>query len=146
MELLISLGLNQTVVIQLAIFLVTFFFLKSVVFTPYSNALIERLDRTKGGEELAFDLQKETENLKADYEVKARQINDEISKTFETHRSAANKDVEKIIGAARADAQQLVETNRAQIARELASSKDVMKSEVPKLASFMVSKLLGRNN
>lgn len=145
MELLTSLGINSTFFVQAIIFILIFLFLKNFVFESYAQALNERMKRTKGGEELALDLQKQTETLKTEFEVKAREINSEISKTFEKHKMDASKEVDKVVGAARAEANTLLDANRATIAKEVSVAKESMKNEVPKLAEVIVGRLLGRN-
>ncbi|MGE3759190.1 MAG: hypothetical protein AB7H97_15610, partial [Pseudobdellovibrionaceae bacterium] len=140
-----SLGINSTVFIQFAIFLVTFLFLKEFVFEAYNKALEQRTHRTKGGEELALDIQKETESLKTQFEIKAREINSEITKVFDKHRTESSKEVDKVVGSARAEANALIEASRERISKEVSTAKESMNNEVPKLAEAMTARLLGRN-
>ena len=53
MDLLIQLGVNHTLAVQLVMFLVTFVILKYVLFEPYYAAFNERQERTVGRTELA---------------------------------------------------------------------------------------------
>lgn len=144
MEILASLGVNQSAVFQFVIFALAFFVMTFGLFTPYAKALHEREERTQGGEAAAEDLQRQTAELRAQFETKARAVNDEIKKIYDQQRSVAQKEFDSIMGAAREQSQTIIDTNRAQVAQQVAEANRKLKEEVPGVAQAMMAKLLSK--
>ncbi len=144
MAVLEQLGINQTVYIQFFIFLIAFITLSQVVFAPYAKALTEREARTKGGEELAGELQKQSVELKTQYEAKARKVSGDIKTIFDSYRDQANREYEQIISKARAESQRLVEEARLRVSIETAEAAKKLREDLPKIASAITSKLLAK--
>ena len=59
-----SLGVNNTFFIQLVLFMIVFLFLWKVGFTPYFEAFELREEKTKGSEDFANKLSKDTEKTR----------------------------------------------------------------------------------
>src|SRR5437868_3934824 len=104
MEIIHQLGINQTALIQFAIFICMFFFLNLYVFTPYYKALEERENRTMGGEDLAIEFQKKSTELHSEYQIKAKEVSKKIKDIYDAHRNDAVKEYDLIVGKARQEA------------------------------------------
>lgn len=143
MEILASLGVNHTFLIQFLIASFAFAVLIGV-FTPYSKAAIEREKRTVGGEAVADDLHKQTSDIRTRYEEKARAISSEIKTIFDAQRAQAQKDYERTAADAQAQAQTLVESTRQSVATQVAAAQVKLREEVPSLAQAIVTKLLSK--
>lgn len=144
MSVLTTLGIDHTLFIQFLMFGATFFILTFGLFVPYTKALEERTQKTKGGEEMAGTLAKETEELKSQFETSARKVNSEIKGIFDQFRTEASKENEKIISSARADSTRLIDQAKTKIEQEVTQAKTKLKEDIPGLAQLMVSKLLSK--
>ncbi len=105
MAVLQQLGLNSTVTIQFFIFVATLIVLSQIAYGPYAKAHEEREHRTKGGEDLAQELLKQSLDLKSQYESKAKQVNGEIKTIFDQYRDQANREYSEMISKARIESQ-----------------------------------------
>ena len=72
MEILAQLGLNVSFFFQFVIFAIAYIALSQILFKPYTAAYKQRESRTKGGEEIAQETEKVTQELRKRYESKAR--------------------------------------------------------------------------
>ncbi|MEY4617420.1 MAG: synthase chain [Pseudomonadota bacterium] len=142
MAILNQLGINYTTFYCFFIFIVTFFFLKEILFRPYYLAFEEREKRTKGGETSAKDLQAKTAQLKAEFEGAARDLNSQIKATFDQSRTQASKETEAIITAAKAQAEKVIEDTRSHVAKELKKAQDQLSLETPGVALAITKKML----
>lgn len=145
MNILEQLGVNQTLFLQLGIFVFTILVLSLLVFKPFAEALNLREQKTSGAEDLAAEFQQKTAELHQLYESKARALNDKIRKHFEDSRKLAQEEYEKSVAAAKLEAQHILTSARSQIQKELATAKAGLKDEVPKVASDISKKLLSSN-
>lgn len=142
MAILNQLGINHTTFFCFLIFVVTFFFLKEVLFRPYFIAFEERENRTKGGESKAKDLLAKTELAKQQFEEEARDLNAEIKSIFDESRGLATKEYEKVVYEARKTAELFVEETKAKIGAEVKKAQDQMKLEIPGVALAITKKML----
>ncbi len=145
MEIIHQLGINQTVFLQLCIFLVTYLFVENLLFKPYFAALEEREKKTVGGEELAAELQKETQELHTRFETKARHINGEINEIYAAVRGEAAKEYERIIADARTQAQKVVDEARAKIEASMKAARTHLGEEAKQISSSIIHKLLAKS-
>lgn len=139
-----ALGLNGSLLIQFAIFAFAIVYLSYVVFVPYLAALQKREEQTKGGEDLAVEILKQSDELKAQYETKARQINSEIKTIFDEHRDQANREYNSILLKARAESTKQIELARAQVIAELVVATKEIKNEVSIVAGIISQKMLAK--
>ena len=144
MDIFGQLGINLTAVIQFVLFATALLFLSKFVFGPYAHALEERERKTKGGEELALEYQTKAVELHSEYEAKAREINLEIKGIVDSSKAAANKEYEKIVANARAEADQLIQKNRATISSAVAAAAGELKAQTSAVAMAITTKLLGK--
>ncbi len=144
MAVLQALGINFTFFFQFIIASFGFFALSSLVFKPYSDALLEREKRTKGGEDEAAALLKQSMELRALYEQKAREVNGEIKAIFDSYRTDSTREYESTVSKAREEAQKVMNQSRAFVESEIAKATTRMKEEIPLLAQAISSRLLSK--
>ncbi|HVK60824.1 MAG TPA: ATP synthase F0 subunit B, partial [Bdellovibrionales bacterium] len=123
MEILKSLGVDGTIWIHLACFLVSYIALTQLILKPYQKALEEREKRTVGNEEAAVQIIEEANELHSRYEQKAREVNAKIKSFYDQSRTAATKEYDRVIEAARAEAGQLLDASRSEITTEVQQAK-----------------------
>ncbi len=144
MGILQQLGLNDSYFFQFIIFTIAYLVLSQILFKPYAEAFEKREHKTKGGEEIASETAKSTQDLKSNYETKARNVSSEIKNIFDEQRSIANKEYESIVSAARSHSTKLIEETRNKIAGELAIAKKQIQEAIPSVAAEMTRKLLSK--
>ena len=144
MNILSSLGVNSTLWIQLACFLVSYVALSNLVLKPYLAALTEREKRTIGNEETAIRLIEEANNLYAQYEKKAREINSEMKSEYDVSRAKALKEAEALLHSAREEAATLLDSARSKITGEIQTARKSLSADVPAIGSAIASKLAGK--
>lgn len=142
MAILSQLGINETTFYCFLIFLLTFFFLKELLFRPYFAAYEEREKRTKGGESTAKELQAQTLLTRQNFEEQAREINAEIKKIFDESRAKANKESERIVTEARIAAEQALEEARSRLALDIKRAQEQLSLEIPGVALAITKKML----
>ena len=144
MEMIQSLGINSTAIIQFGIFIFTFFFLRHYVFSAYHAALLKRLEKTKGGEEIANEYAEKTSELHSQYQDEARKVHHEISTIYQHHRNEAMADADKLVTLARLEAQKMIEAARVTMAQSVATAAQSLKSQTSGVALSITNKLLGK--
>jgi F-type H+-transporting ATPase subunit b len=142
--LIISLGINPTLWVQLAIFLVTFAVLNFVVFKPYFKAFEERERRTVGSKEGTEQILIETSQLQSQYETEARQINDQIKSVFDLARQTAVADQAKIVNEARDQSAEKIKFSRADLEREIVVARQTLRKDITDIGSSITEKLIGK--
>lgn len=145
MELFTALGINSTLFMQIGVFLVTFIFLKYVLFDPYFAAFMERDRKTVGqvGEAEKYIL--ETKALEERYVVEARKINEEYKAVYDKTRAEALKLYEEKVHAARERAKTDVESARAEISKHAEAARKEIQNELPQISELISSRLLGKD-
>jgi F0F1-type ATP synthase membrane subunit b/b' len=140
-----QLGFNWTFFVQFAMFIFSITFLSLYVFKPYTDAAQSREKQTKGSEDLAADLEKQSTELYAQYEQQARKVNSSIQDIYKTARQLASEENEKTIALARKEAAKLIEENRAKIKLSVQKAEDGLKTDVPQIVIALTQKLLGKS-
>ena len=136
-----NLGINETVWIQLAIFLVTFFLLKKIVFEDYVAAMLARQQKTHGGADQVAELQTQSSELHSHYEAEAKTVNQKISAIFKDHQDEADKEFDRIVSSAKAEAQTQLENTQKTIMKEVQNIKIELTKELPLMTEMIVSKM-----
>lgn len=145
MDILNSLGVNNTLWIQLVCFLVSYAALTQLVLKPYLAAMHEREKRTVGNEEAAGRLLEEAGTLYSQYETRARAINTEMKAQYDAARLAATKQAESIMAGARGEASQLLESSRQKITTEVQGARKSLSNEIPAIGAAIATKLAGKD-
>ncbi len=144
-NLLAALGVNETFWIHLGCFLVSYVALTQLVFKPYLRAFAEREKRTVGNEETAVRLVQEASDLHGQYEQKAKAINSQIKAAFDSSRSDAQRDYDKLIQSTRGEVGELLKRSRESLARELQNARKAIITDIPAVSQAIASKLAGKD-
>lgn len=143
-EILKSLGINNTVFYQFGIFFVAFLGMKWIVFKPYLNAHDERLKRTVGGQEEAESLLEEAANKEKQYSDKAKELNGQIKEIFAEQSSKAKKETEQIMAVAKKEADAQTEAARKELEQSVNLARREMESFIPSISEDIQKKFVGR--
>lgn len=143
MAILQQLGANYTAFYQFILFIVAISFLSSYVFNPYFLSYDKRLEKTKGGEELAQEFAKKTLEVNKEYETEARRINSKIKSIYDEQRAEAQLIAEKAVQEARKEAQQLVDGQRQSLADNIQRVSLELKTQSAEIAKSIKEKLVG---
>ena len=145
MEIFRQLGVDSTLWIHLACFLVSYFALYYLILKPYMAAFVEREKRTVGSEEAAVRLVEEANDLQTQYSMKARELNSQMKSFYDEARTVAQQKSEQLITTARTQAATLLASNRAQISSEVEKAQKTLQAEIPSVGSAIASKLAGKD-
>ncbi len=145
MEIFRQLGVDSTLWIHLACFLVSYVFLSQLIMKPYLRAFEEREKRTVGSEETAVRLVEEANDLQTQYALKARELNTQMTSFYNDARQAAQKQSESIVSKARDQATALLQGNREQISSEVQKAQKTLSAEIPAVGAAIASKLAGKD-
>lgn len=137
-----QLGIDGTIVYQFFIFVFGILFLSLYVFVPYRDALLKREERTLGGEELAGELNKESQDLRTKFEARAKEINFAIKSIYDDIRKETSTETEKIVASSKEAAQATIEETRKRVSIEVAEAGKLIKSEIPVVADTIAKQLL----
>jgi F-type H+-transporting ATPase subunit b len=143
---LTGLGVNQTIWIQLILFILTYLILANLVFKPYQSALNERHKKTLGGEDVTKKLIFETQELQARFERKARQVNEEIKSVYDLARAEAARRQTEILDAARKESSDLIQKTRENISGEIKRARETLHAEIPAISSMIATRLIGKES
>jgi F0F1-type ATP synthase membrane subunit b/b' len=141
-NILVSLGVDKTVFIQMGVFLLAFTFLKYFIFGPYLAAYIERRKRTVGHADVAKELKAEIDALESQYSTEAKSQNEKIKELFAEKRSLGAKEATKIIEAGHANAQKTLIEGKKSIDTAFGQAREEMKTFVPSIGDAMVERLI----
>lgn len=145
MDILKSLGVDETLWMHLACFLASYLALTQLVFKPYLKAFHEREKRTVGNEEHAARLIEQAQDLHGQYEQRAKVINSQIKLAFDSSRGEALKEYDRLLQAARDQATKLLEETRAGLSKEIQNARKTLSGEVPAISLAIASKLAGKD-
>lgn len=143
-DILKSLGLNETVVPQFFIFIITFIFLNYFVFNKYLAAYQERRRRTVDSKDVDGEIQTEINEKEAIYSREARQINDQIKTIFEKSKADAQDFSMKTLADAQAKHQSKIAAGKKSIDDAVAAARAQLKQSVPEISQMIKQRLLDR--
>ena len=144
MDLLISLGVNSSLGVQLVIFMVTFFAMKHLLFEPYFHAYNERNARTVGQTEAAERYVFETKELEERFSAKATEINEKYRAVYDKTRSDAAKEYDRVVNEARARAKTVIDDSRGKIQAEMEKARTQLAQEIGGVSQLINQKLIGK--
>jgi len=144
LEILRSLGVNETVFPQFGIFIISFLFLKIFIFSPYLAAYEERRKRTVGSQGVALELQQEIDRRESEFSREAREVNEKIKKVFDMKQTQAIKETNAIMADAQLKAQERLNAGKKEVQDAYTAAKDQLKTFVPELGQTIKQRLLER--
>ena len=140
---IIGLGVNETVYYQLAIFPIGYFCLYFFVFKPYFRLFQEREKSTLGTQDLAGQIIKETEDLEAKYQVKARQVSEQYKEVYDKYKAEAMHEYNQVVNQARNQAKDLVDKAKEEIGQNAFVARKQLLDERPQVVNAIVTQVLG---
>ncbi len=143
MAILLQLGANQTAFIQFIIFIVSISFLTIFVFGPYFKAYDQRLQQTKGAEQVATETQDEAKKLESIFKTKAREINEKIKNIFDVSRTQGSEKANAVLNEAKSAAQALSEAAAKDINLQKSSAEKEIQIISQTIAAEISKKITG---
>ncbi len=139
-----QLGINETVFLQFIIYLAIFPLLYTLVSKPFAKAQEERQSRTKGTEQLSYEFQQKSAELQAEYQRRAREVNENIHQIFTRAKSEAQIEQDDIIQLSKREAQKTSDENSKKMAILMASANEELRGQASQLSMMVTQKLLGK--
>ncbi len=136
--------IDYSIFIQIALFLLIWFFLARFVFTPFQRLLGEREQKTEGMKAEAELLLKEAQRLRMAYEGRITKAKEEGNSIKEAIRQEALQAREELLTHAQEDAARLLQTARQQIQEEMQKDRELAVQEAEVIAQEMAEKILAR--
>jgi F0F1-type ATP synthase membrane subunit b/b' len=140
-----SLGVNNTVWVQIALFAVVVLFIKNFVFNPYMMAFEERLAQTTGSQDEAEKVIAATRELESNYQRLARTLNLEIKSAYDKEKAKAQAEHERIVLAARDNANEQITGAKKLINEEYMRAREELLKETSMLGDAMVAQLVAKD-
>lgn len=125
----------------IAVFLV-FLFLSFILIEPVKKMLEERQAKIKNDIESAASDREAAAKLKADYDEKIKNANDEAGEILSAARKKAVKNEESIIAEAKDEASRIISRANQEAELEKSRVKDEVKQEIISVATVMAGKLI----
>ncbi len=135
---------DYSIFIQIAVFLLIWFFLARFVFRPFQTLLEEREHRTAGMKVEADQLLEESERLRLQYEERIARAKAEGNSIKEEIRQEAMEAGERILTEAQEAATRYIQSARQQIQEEMEKSRVLAQQEAEAIAKEMAEKILAR--
>jgi F0F1-type ATP synthase membrane subunit b/b' len=143
MQILLQLGANQTAFVQFVLFVIAISFLTVVVYGPFFKAYDQRLQQTKGAEQVALETEEEAKKIELIYQSRAREINNKIKDIFETYKKEATEGATQILNKARASVGELTDKTRTDIETQKVRAQSEIQTISNEVAAEMTKKLTG---
>jgi F0F1-type ATP synthase membrane subunit b/b' len=141
-----SLGANNTIWIQLGIFLVVFLFVLNVGMKPYFKAFEERQRRTQGSEKQAEQMVAQSRELEAMFQRKARGLNLDIKSIYDKQRLEAQKEHERILLEAKDKAKAILDRARGTIQEQYNKAREELFKEAPAVGRSIAERLVNKGS
>lgn len=143
MQILLQLGANQTAFIQFVLFIVAISFLTVVVYGPFFKAYDQRLQQTKGAEQVAFETEEEAKKIEQIYQTRAREINKKINEIFEKSKREATDAATQILNTAKSAVGAQTDKARAEIDLQKTRAQGEIQNISSQVATEITKKLTG---
>jgi len=143
LKILLQLGANHTVFIQFGIFIVAISFLTVFIYGPFFKAYDQRLQQTKGADQVAYETQDEAKKLDLIYKNKAREINEKIKNIFEESRKIGTDKANETLASAKTEVQAQTEKARTQVETQKANAQKDIAAVSAEVANEISKKLSG---
>ncbi len=145
MEILKNLGVDGTFWIQLAFFLISYFFLSTFLFKPYKKNLEFRRKNTTAAVDEAHQLVATTERMALEYAGQIKKQNDEALGLYNKMKAEGTVEESRLLEAARTNAEQTLADSNSRISQEIRKTREQLKSILPEMSKLAANKLLGRD-
>jgi F0F1-type ATP synthase membrane subunit b/b' len=135
---------NATLFVQLGLFLICYFMLKTFVFGPYLRLLELRREKTSGLKEKAASDSIRAEKLKGDYDAFMKTERRKLSGWLDDERKKVSEEARSIIQGAREGVAVELKGRRAQIQKEAEEARKQLAPLVGEYSSLIATKVVGR--
>jgi len=134
-----------TLLIQLGIFFLSYWTLRTLVFKPYLELLALRREKTVGRVEASALARATAAKLESEYTVFIRGERQRIQKWLDTERNGIHREEREILQAARDVVAKKLQESRKLLAGETDAARRSLLPLVSDFSSRIASRLLGRN-
>jgi F-type H+-transporting ATPase subunit b len=135
---------NNTIFNVFGLFIIFSQIFNQILFKPIGKVLDERESLTEGAAAEARAAARQYQSRLANYEETIRQARAESYRKIEEQRKAALDERQKLIDAARGQADAEIAKGREQIAKEAAAARTQLESEARQIAEQISRTVLGR--
>ena len=135
---------NQTLIIQIIIFLVLMLVLDRVLFKPMLALLEERKKRTEGRREKAQVTEGQAREIWDDYQTKLAGARSEAEVVRIELVRQGDAERQRLTDEANAKAEKTVTELKAQVQQQAVKAREALATEVDALSRMMAEKILGR--
>ena len=143
-EILTSLGINETVYYQFGIFFIAYISMSYIVFKPYLRAFQERQSRTIGGQQQASEFLQEAEAKEEQYKSAAKKLNIQIKEIFGLVNGQAKLESDQIISATKLEIEKDNEQSRQELEVAVIAARKEMDQFVPEISQNIQKKFIGQ--
>jgi F-type H+-transporting ATPase subunit b len=137
--------LDATLFVQMGIFFIAFFVLKTLVFKPVLALFDARVQSTVGAKAEARRMESEATLKRDTFEQELRKVSAAANEERETQRNEAQRLARQLTEQARVQAQATQKAAKDRLDAEAAVVREQALKSVPTLAREITSKLLGRS-
>ena len=138
------LKVDETLIIQIVIFIATIFILNSLLFKPLLQLVERREELTTGRIKEAKELERKVEQIIKEYKEKLDEVRAKAMEERNEIRRQAQAAAEEMIAKAHSETQALLEEAKAKLELEAREIRAKIKPEIEILARNMASQVLGR--
>ena len=136
--------LDGTVFVQIVVFFIVFFILRSLVFRPVLALFDAREQAIEGEKQKAGEMTSKADEKLAKYESEISRLRDIANQERDKMRSEGQKLAREIADQARAESETLIAESKSKLEAESRRVRDEVKVVVPTLARQIAGKLLDR--
>jgi F-type H+-transporting ATPase subunit b len=136
--------LDGTVFVQLAMFFIAFFVLRSVVFKPMIALLDAREEAIDGAKDQAKRLDVEVKEKQATFEAELRKVRGTSGEERDRLRAEGQELERRLLDKVRTETQRVVADAKVKLDTEAQLARQTLAAQRPELAREIASKVLGR--
>ncbi len=124
---------------------ILFFALSYLLFNPVRDVLEKRKQKIAGELEQAAADKNDAEAMKAEYEAKLKEVDEESERILEAARRKAKAREDEIVRQAKAEAARIIERGSHEVELEKKKAVDELKQELVNIAAMMAEKAVGNS-
>ncbi|KIG12306.1 ATP synthase F0 sector subunit b [Enhygromyxa salina] len=137
--------IDNTIFLQAILFLLLFVVLNSLLFKPWLEVKARRAQQIGGALADATQLRTQAEQSGQEYEQRLAKARDEAMELRSDRRREAELEEAKIVGAARAEANQALDARKQALAQQTEQARGELGGQVSSLANEIAQQILGRS-
>jgi len=137
-------SIDWTILLQFVNFIVLMVVLNAILYRPLRNMLKQRKETIDGSHARAHELESQIDEKMARYEDKLQEAKLKGNQEKNKLRQAAASEEATLLGEAREEANQRLQTVKSQVAGEADTAGKKLKADAESLANSIATKILGR--